>query len=366
MPKPWVIVTGATGFLGRQLVLQLGKEYGVYALGRRSPHEVGFELRDDVRWFQVDLGDRQRLREAFYTIQGRGGADLLIHMAAYYDFTGQDDPEYQRTNVEGTRNLLEAALPLELRRFVFVSSLAACRFPRAGSRVTEDTAPDAPVPYARSKRAGEEMLRQFADRIPGCIVRPAAIFSDWCEYEPLYHFLDAWCSARWNGRLLGGRGASAVPYLHVDDLLSFFLRVVERHASLEPSEVLIASPDGSTSHRELFAEATRCFFGAGRRPILVPAPVAAAGIRAREWWGRRRGSMPFERSWMSGYIDRRLEVDAARTRARLDWAPNPGRDVIRRLPRMIGNMREHADEWRLQRLRKQVRRTRVEPARGLA
>jgi nucleoside-diphosphate-sugar epimerase len=355
--KPWVIVTGATGFLGSQLVRQLRKEYRVYALGRRAPRDVGLEEGPNVVSFRVDLGDSEGLREVFYAIRGRGAVELVIHMAGYYDFTGEDDPEYERTNVVGTRNLFELSVPLGLRRMIFVSSVAACPFPRRGGTVNEATAPSAPIPYARSKSAGEDMVRAYADRFPGCIVRPSAIFSDWCEYEPLYHFLDTWCSDRWNARVLGGRGESAVPYLHVDDLLSFCVRVVERNDEIEPSEVLLASPDGSTSHRELFREATSRFFGTPRAPRLVPRPLAALGLRVREAWGRWRGRVPFERAWMADYIDLALDVDAARTRRRLDWAPNPDRHVLRRMTEMVQNLKDHPDEWRLRRLRKQVRRT---------
>jgi hypothetical protein len=177
-----------------------------------------------------------------------------------------------------------------------------------------------------------------------------------CSSDLLQVFLETWCSRRWNARLLGGRGRSAVPYLHVEDLLTFLVRVVERNEELGPAEVLQASPDGCTSHAELFAAATRSFFGAPRRPLYAPVPLARLGIRAREALGRVTGRMPFERSWMGDYIDRRLEVDAARTRRRIDWAPNPELGVLRRLPVLVGHLRDRPAEWeRWNALRRKVR-----------
>lgn len=354
-----MIITGATGFLGGQLLRQLRKEYRVYALGRRSPEEAGVPEGAGIRWFQVDLADADRLREVFRHIEEQGGAHQLLHMAAYYDFTGEDSPEYERTNVRGTRNLLELAEPLRLRKFIFASSVAACPFPAPGEVIDETTPPSSPFPYARSKHAGEAMLREYRDRVPSCIVRIAAIFSDWCEYVPLEEFLKTWCSGAWNARILGGRGASAVPYLHVDDLLSFFLRVVEKGDALGPAEVLLASPSGATSHRELFDEATRIRFGAPRRSIHVPRPLAALGIRAREWWGRRRGELPFERSWMVDYIDLQLRVDSSVTSRRLDWAPNASLHVLRRLPELLANMTEHPEEWKIRSRRKRGKAVRA-------
>jgi nucleoside-diphosphate-sugar epimerase len=199
------------------------------------------------------------------------------------------------------------------------------------------------------------MVRDYRDRIPSCIVRLGAIFSDWCESVPLEEFLRTWTSRQWKARVLGGHGESAVPYLHVSDLLSFFLRVVEKGDALDPAEVLIASPEGATTHRDLFREATRAAFGTERRPLFAPRPLAAVGIRAREWWGRRRGRLPFERSWMVDYIDLQLRVANAATRRRLDWAPNPELHVLRRLPVLVGNMKEHPDEWKIRSRRKRGR-----------
>lgn len=346
MPEPWIIITGATGFLGGQLVRQMRKEYRIFAMGRRTPQAAGVPEGPGITWFQVDIGDFERLREVFNRIRAQGGAELLLHLAAHYDFTGEDSAEYLRTNVQGTRNVLELAEPLKLRKFIFASSIAACPFPEPGAAVTEATEPSASFPYARSKQLGEGLMREYRDRIPSCIVRPAAIFSDWCEYEPLDVFLQTWCSRRWNARVIGGRGRSAIPYLHVEDLLSLLVRVVEKSDDLGSSEILQASPDGCTSHLELFRAATRAFFGAPRAPWFVPPPLARPGMRLREQVGRLSGRMPFERAWMADFIDHRLNVDAARTRRLIDWAPDPGLSILERLPRLVENLRRHPEEWR--------------------
>jgi nucleoside-diphosphate-sugar epimerase len=334
-----MIITGATGFLGSQLVRELRKEYRIVALGRRDPAEAGAPVGPGIEWFRVDIADFERLRQVFERVRELGGARLLLHMAAYYDFTGEENPEYHRTNVLGTENLIRLAEPLQLRRFIFASSIAACPFPDPRGAVTEASSPSAPVPYAVSKRAGEELMWRYRDTVPSCIVRPAAVFSEWCEYEPLDAFLRTWCSRRPHARVLAGRGISAIPYLHVFDLLSFFLRVVEKCDDLEPAEVLLASPDGSVSHIELYRAATRCWFGTPRQPIHVSHALAAVGIRLRELLGRLTSIMPFERSWMVEYIDRQLTVDASRTRRRIDWAPNPELDVLESLNDMLLNLR---------------------------
>ncbi|HMQ50981.1 MAG TPA: NAD-dependent epimerase/dehydratase family protein [Anaerolineae bacterium] len=345
MTKPGLIITGATGFLGGRLIRYLCHQYQIFALGRRSPAQVGGLEGPDIHWFQVDIGHFDPLREVFYRIQELGGAEMILHLASYYDFTGEEHPEYVRTNVFGTRNILELAVPLRLRKLIFTSSVAACPFPTPGGAVTEDTPPTAPPPYSRSKRRGEEMLREYKDQVPSCILRLAAIFSNWCEYEPLHNFLETWFSGRWDSRILGGRGQWAIPYLHVRDLLSFYLTVVEKANQLEPLEVLQASADGCTTHLELFQEATCAYYGAPRTALYVPKFLARLGIIMREERGRLTGRMPFERRWMGEYIDLKLNIDASRTRRRLGWAPNPELDILKCMPVMIHNMRTNPTEW---------------------
>jgi nucleoside-diphosphate-sugar epimerase len=288
------------------------------------------------------------LREVFYRIRELGGAEIMLHLAGYYDFTGEEHLEYERTNVVGTRNVLELAVPLNLKRLFFTSSVAACPFPPPGGAVTEDTPPTAPPPYSRSKRAGEEMLFEYKDKIPSCILRLAAIFSNWCEYEPLYNFLETWFSSGlrgWNSRILGGRGQWAIPYLHVRDLVQFCLKVVEKCDAVQPFSVLQGCPNGCTTHLELFQEATRCYYGTARRPVYVPKPMARLGIIMREYLGRVTGQMPFERRWMGEYIDLKLNIDATRTHRRLEWQPRPELDILNCIPNMVRNRQNHPQEW---------------------
>ncbi len=346
MSKPGIIITGATGFLGRRLVQQLCKDYRIFAISLHPPRESERLEGPDIHCFQVHIGHFDRLREVFNHIREKGGADLLLHLAAHYDFTGNDHPEYSHTNIKGTRNLLDLSVSLKLKKFIFTSSVAACPFPKPGGTVTENTPSTAPITYARSKHMGETMMQEYQDSIPSCILRLAAIFSDWCEYEPLDEFLQTWCSNRWNARIHGGKGGSAIPYLHAQDLIQFYLKVIEKFDNLKPLEVLQASPDGSTTHLELYKKATQFFFGVPRSSIHVPKPFARSGIVLRERLGRIMGNIPFERSWMADYIDLRLDIDASRTRSLLNWAPNENLHILKRIPYMIQNMKDHPEEWK--------------------
>jgi nucleoside-diphosphate-sugar epimerase len=343
-PRPLLLITGASGFVGRRVVDALKAQYRILALDWRPPEPGARAEHANVRWLQADIGDRAALlRLARAEVPERPA--LLLHLAAHYEFEQEDEAPYWRTNVEGLRNVLDAAVEAGIPRVVFASSLAACRFPRRGHALDERSAPDGEHIYARTKRAGEEMLDAYRGRLRAVKVRFAAMFSDYCEYPPLYKFLDTWLGGAWNRRVLGGRGRSAIPYLHVRDAVHMLRAVIGRFDALTDGEVLIASPDGSTSHDALFRVATEAYFGAPLSPLHVPRPLVRPGIAARLWVGRVTGRLPFERPWMAEYVDEVMAVDATHTRALLGWAPRPRLAILERLPLMVENLRSYPGEW---------------------
>jgi nucleoside-diphosphate-sugar epimerase len=358
MVLPRLVVTGASGFIGRHLLDTVKDHCRIIAMARRSQADCGAPVHPNISWFQVDIGDREPLAAIFRQVAEGGGVDLVIHLAAHYDFTGEEHPEYWRTNVNGLRNVLDlCCLTLKPKHFIFASSLAACAYPPPGSALTESSPPNGEHLYSITKRIGEEMLAEYHAFFRTTIVRFAALFSDWCEYAPLFFFLSTWLSPVWNARILGGRGLSAIPYMHVREVGGFFRILLDRLGRLAPGEVVIASPDGAVGHRELFEAATLCFYGYRRRPFLMPKAVCGPGMWLRDVAGRVIGDRPFERPWMARYIDRSLAVDASRTRQLLGWSPVPRLHIVRRVPFLIENLKTDPLEWnkRNQAALKQVR-----------
>ena len=339
---PGLVLTGASGFVGRNVIKAASGRFRLYCIARRSMEEAGVQPEANLRWLQVDLGDR----DGVLALAGRlrGAVDYVISLAGYYDFTNEEHFEYVRTNVHGTRNLLDLAREVGAKRFVFASSQAACRF---GVTVTEDTPPDADIPYARSKRAGEELVREYSQWLPAVIVRIAAVFSDWCEYPPLYTLLNNWMSGRLlESRILAGRGQSAIPYIHVQDLAQFFLRVLDRHESLARLCTLNAGPDGAVSHLDLYRLATRFYYNQARRPLCTPVWLLYPMVLVRLVQNHLLGREPFERLWMLKYVDQQLVADSRRTRELLDWKPTPRKTITRRLVFLIENMQRNPELWR--------------------
>lgn len=339
-------MTGASGLLGRHVLEALGDRFYIHAMARRSPREAGVELRPNIRWVPADIGDENSVRNAIDSVRQWGGADYVIHLAGYYDFSYDNHPEYERTNVLGTHHLATQLAALRPKNVIFGSSLTVHTFGAGESHITEDSVPDATFPYAVSKSRAEVILRQHSEHYRCSIVRLGAIYTDWCEYGPLFQFLSTWLGPGLQSRILGGRGRSAVPYLHVDDFVALVLRLMERSEQLPRHGIYLGSPDGCTSHEQLYAITSRYSFGEHRAPIFMPWLACLLGILLRGAWGRVTGDQPFERLWMLRYIDRLLSVDASRTRDVLGWAPTPRLQIGRRLLFLIENLKSQPYEWK--------------------
>jgi len=280
-----------------------------------------------------------------HNIKREGGADFIVHLAGYYDFEYTPNDEYERSNVKGTKYMLEQARILRVKRFIFASSSAASEFPEEGEVLTEKSVLDAPYDYAKSKREGEKMVTEFSKFFPCSIVRFAAVFTDCCEYGPLYVFLSTWLDRKWNSRILGGKGESAIPYIHTNDLNRLLITILNKHPRLPDLDTYLASPDGSTTHRELYDVATKFFYGTRVRPVMMPKFLAYPGVIMRDILGKITGNRPFERPWMIKYLDKKLTIDSSYTRKVLNWAPTKRLSIQRRLLYLIERMKSDPTEW---------------------
>lgn len=343
---PSVVITGASGFIGRHFMEFVKDHFIVFAIARRSANEAGIHFHPNIHWIQWDIAGTSRMEEVAETIQKKGGADFIIHLAAFYDFDYADNSAYQRTNIDGTKNIIELAKILKVQRFIFASSLAACNFPGPGEVITEKTPPDADFAYAKTKKWGEQAMKECSKLFPCTVIRFAAVFSDWCEYPPLYKFLTTWLSKGYDARMLGGKGNSAVSYIHINDLTKFIHHILKNTHSLPAFDIYAASPDGCTTHEELFGIATRDFLGEAVKPIHIPRLLAYPGIFFRILMGKLKITPePFERYWMLKYLDLQLAVNSSYTRMKLNWSPSPRYHITRRLLFLLARMKSNPIEW---------------------
>ena len=165
-----ILVTGASGFVGNHVVRALAKRgEAVRILVRKSSN---LSLLSDLPGLETATGD---LRDKASLEAAVKGCEALYHVAADYRFDVSDPEEVYRSNVEGTRNLLEAAGNAGVKRIVYTSTVGCIGFLENGL-ANEDT----PVTldmmvgtYKRTKFQAEQAARHLAQKgLPVVIVNP--------------------------------------------------------------------------------------------------------------------------------------------------------------------------------------------------
>ncbi|MCM8811549.1 MAG: NAD-dependent epimerase/dehydratase family protein [Candidatus Omnitrophica bacterium] len=171
MSRDVVFVTGATGFVGSHVVLKLlerGKRVRVFA--RRSSNLKNLKGLD-VEMVYGDLTDAKSIREAMR------GCRQVYHVAADYRLWAPQPAAIYQNNVQGTRNVLEAASQEKVEKIVYTSTVGALGFSQDGSPSTEQTAvtlEDMVGHYKRSKfLAEQEAMAAAKAGFPVVIVNPS-------------------------------------------------------------------------------------------------------------------------------------------------------------------------------------------------
>ena len=166
-----VFLTGATGFVGYNLVPALQREgHEVLCLIRNTSNTALLEEFNNVKYVVGDLSDLSSLKFAI------ADADAVIHLAGAVKAVRRSG--YFAVNTDGTQNLVDAVREVRpsLKRLVYVSSLAAGGPTRPGMARGESDE-DRPVThYGRSKKAAEEIVLGYRDEIPSVILRPATVY----------------------------------------------------------------------------------------------------------------------------------------------------------------------------------------------
>jgi dihydroflavonol-4-reductase len=311
-----ILVTGATGFLGRNLCPYLAEQgYRVRALVRLTS-DWKFLAAHGVEIAFGDVQDPVSVRAAVEC------CDAVIHAAGYFRFWGPR-ARYWGVNVEGTRNAVEAALAAGVRRFVHISTVAVVGRPRPGA-VIDETYPCRPVDdYQRTKWEGERLVQEAVGRgLPAVILRPGAFYGPWGRYAFNRLFFEDFL----RGLRLQVHGGRRYTFpIFVPDLC----RVIE--AALHRGRVgeVYNVADRSRTHGEIYEIVAR-LAGVPAWRINVPA----APIRALAWaWTKLAdltGREPYYPLTLATYVFYDWVVSSEKARRELGFEPTPFEEGARR------------------------------------
>lgn len=329
-----ILVTGATGFLGHNLVPML--------LSRG--HRVRTLVRPSSRWqYLADLGVEMAwgdTRDPAAVRQAVQGCRIVVHGAGLFRFWGWP-ADFHRTNVDGTRNMLEAARRADIERFIHISTIAVVGRPRPGTVIDESYPCDPADAYMRSKLDGEGVVREYfeAHNLAAIILRPGAYYGPWGRYAFNRLFIEDPFIRGLPLQIHGGRHFTFPIY--VPDLACVIHNTI---AQGRPGETYNVSGP-SLTHREINLTLSR-ITGVTPRWINVPAPAIL--LFARLWTAlaqvtRREPYYPIN---MAPYVFKDWIIDSSKAARELSFRATPFEEGARATLdwyRSIGVLRNRSD-----------------------
>ncbi len=218
-----VFVTGATGFIGGNLVQKLAEQgHRVHALYRDITRIKGLE-HENIQWFHGSLDEKEMLDKAMR------GCTHACHLGAYTTMLVRKPENMYEKNVGGTSNILESAVKEKLQRVVFVST-AGVFGPSDGGKIDENT----PYPgdfithYISSKILAEKKVLDFVKKgIDACIVNPTRVYGPGrMSTSNAARLADLYLQGKL--KILPGGGRAKGNYVYVDDVSEGIIRVLEK------------------------------------------------------------------------------------------------------------------------------------------
>lgn len=315
-----ILVTGGTGFLGHNLLPMLVEQGLQVRAVSRHPEQHAWLKQLDIEVCEADVADREAI------FQAMEGCTHVIHAAGLFRFWGNTN-QFERTNITGTRNVMDAALTAGVQKVVHISTVVVVGNPQTGERdkaEIDETHPVNPVDaYQRSKLVAERQVLQYhtEQNLPVVVLRPGAFYGPHGRYgfnkmffeDPLQY---------WPVGVSGGRFYTFPAY--IKDVAQASILALEKG---RPGEIYNICSQYLT-HREvdrIIAEEAQI----SGFHLYFPGWVMIPFARVLTFFGKLTGREPKYPITLRSYIFNNWRVSAAKAKRELGFIPTPFREGVR-------------------------------------
>ena len=340
--KPLVVITGAAGSLGSALTERLADGYRV----------VGLDLEEGEGIVGFDITDSGSVDAALETIRADHGDHIaaVIHLAAFFDFSGEESPLYEKVNEEGTRNLLRGLQQFRVDRFIYSGTMLVHRPSSPGIPITEETPVDPSWAYPASKARTEEVIREEHGGIPYALLHLAGLYDEATAVPTLAEQIRRIYERDPKSHAYSGDLSTGQAFLHREDMLEAFARTVDRRGALPEEVTILIGEREAMGYDALQRRIAQLIHGTEDwQTLSVPKPIAAAGA-----WAQVKaepvvpddfdqGEEPFIKPFMIRMADDHYELDISRAEELLGWTPK--HSLREELPAMIAALKEDPAGW---------------------
>ena len=302
-----VLITGATGQVGNAIARRLADDGVEVRALVRSPERARV-LPPGVEAVFGDVTDVASLRAAF------DGASTVYHAAGIPEQWRKDVDEFARVNVEGTRNVVDAALDAGVERFVYTSTDdVLVGAPGASFDESVVNASPGVTPYQRSKQEADRIVTAALDRgLPAVFLHPAGVYGPAPFLVKGLNDLLMQLAKRKTPALLPGGMAVA----YSEDVADGHVRA----AAQAPVGARYLLAESFQSLTEI-ARAVAAAEPRAKVPRVMPLPVARAVSTVGEGVARVTGRPPMIARSVLQFLERGSRPSAARARTELGWDP---------------------------------------------
>ncbi len=339
MEQGIVIITGCSGRIGTRAIKRFSKNYQVVGFDLVPPKEK-FE---NFHFIKMDLSSEENIAQGFKEVKDKFGDHVvsMVHLAAYYNFTGGHQDLYDKITVRGSELMLENLQSFNCEQFIFSSTqllMAPCK---VGEKIDEDSPVDANWDYPISKIKTEKIIHAKRGNIPAVILRIVGCYDDECHSIPISNQIQRIFENQLQSKVFPGNLKSGAPFMHLEDLTDVLDLSVQKRKSLPEELILLIGEDKTLSVDQLQRLISKCCHGKEMSTLRIPKIVAKIGA----WLQWKLPGMPesFIRPWMIDIADNNWTLDISRAKKYLGWKPKYF--VGDMVPKMIEDLKRDPIKW---------------------
>lgn len=303
-----ILITGATGFIGKNLALTLRDKHDLRCLVYEQNREGAYFL--DRIGAEVEFGDITDKESLTGITQN---VDVVYHLAAQRRGWNSDPDSSYRVNVLGTKNILEESLATSIKQFIHCSTSSVIG-PVKDQALDETYAGrDESKTYYKTKLAADRLVSSVSDRLNTTILMPSLIYGPYDE-----HHLQIFAAVRDDRIHFVGRANNLFQPTYIDDCVRAFTLTMNEQAAI--GEKFIVCANRTYTSKEIVYAIARAM-DKDISPLSIPYPVAQLSCLLLEGAGRLLDHKPPLNQRVIDWFTENHFFDNSKIKERLNFEP---------------------------------------------
>lgn len=317
MENEKIVITGSSGLLGAALFNALESDYEIIGIDIKEPDD-----KSKIHFYKMDLTDSSSVGKTLSDIIENHGRKFasFIHLAAYYDFSGNENPLYRDLTVDGTKRILEelGRDECQVEQFIFASTHLVMKPVERGGIIDEESEVDPKWAYPKSKVEAENVVHEKCGDMKTVILRIAGVYDDFGHSPPICQQIKRIYENDLTSHLYPGDKDKGQAFVHLGDVVDLFKSCIEKRKSLGKEEVFLIAEPETVSYEDLQDRIAQILYHKKWWTLRVPKPLAKIGAWLRN---KIEHDKEFVKPWMIDLSEDHFPLSSKKASNLLDWRP---------------------------------------------